>query len=77
MKKAISEKIKALLTLSGSGIPALAEAFGITAQSTHNKFTRGYFSADDLIKIADACGAELCFVKDGNKIVLDASCIND
>lgn len=73
MKKPISEKIKALLTISGASIPALAELFEINAQSMHNKFSRGYFSADDLIKIADACGADLCFEKDGNKIVLNSS----
>lgn len=47
----------------------------MSPQSLRNKFNRGSFSAEDLIKIADILGVTLNFEIDGKqRIVLD---IND
>lgn len=70
----ITDKLKAALRLAGKKEIELAQAYGISPQGMHNKFSRGSFSMEDGIKIADFCGAELCFLlPDGHKIVFDAS----
>lgn len=77
MDSTITGKIKALMQIAGVRNVDLARYYGILPQSLQNKFMRGSFSADDLIKIADFCGAELSFQLGDDKIVLDASCIRD
>ncbi|WKY47065.1 helix-turn-helix domain-containing protein [Eubacteriaceae bacterium ES3] len=57
----VSDKIKSLLQLKGVKNKDLAEHLGITPQSMRNKFTRGSFSADDLINISDFLGCKLYF----------------
>lgn len=57
----ISTKIKALLSLCEKDHAGLAENFGISKQALSNKFYRGSFSAEDLIKAADFCGCTLTF----------------
>lgn len=67
----ISNKLNALLMVSGRTKADLAQYFGISRQSMANKFQRGYFSADDLIHICYATGAELCIhAQDGQIIKL-------
>lgn len=73
----ITAKIKALLAMAGKKNVELAEYLGIFPQSLQNKFNRGSFSADDLIKIAEFTGAELSIQLGEDKIVLDRSCIRD
>lgn len=73
----ITAKIKALLAMAGKKNVELAEYLGIFPQSLQNKFNRGSFSADDLIKIAEFAGAELSIQLGEDKIVLDSSCIRD
>lgn len=73
----ITAKIKALLAMAGKKNVELAEYLGIFPQSLQNKFNRGSFSADDLIKIAEFTGAELSIQLGEDKIVLDSSCIRD
>lgn len=67
-----SEKIKLLLRLKGMTQKDLAPYFDMTPQAMRNKFTRGSFSLDDLIKIADITGAPLQFdVSTNSKITFD------
>ena len=73
----ITGKIKALLAMAGKKNVELAAYLGIFPQSLQNKFNRGSFSSDDLIKIADFTGAELAYTLGDDKIVLDKSCIRD
>ena len=77
MDKAITGKIKALLAMAGKKNVELAEYLGIFPQSLQNKFNRGSFSADDLIRIAEFTGAELVLALGDDRIVLDSSCIRD
>lgn len=67
----VTDKIKALLSIKGKKNIDLAEYLGISPQSMQNKLSRGSFSAEDLIKIADFLECRLEFNIDGNqKIVL-------
>lgn len=69
---AVTEKVKALLSLKGKKNVELAAHLGISPQSMQNKFNRGSFSAEDLIKISDFVRCPLAFeVTDNQKIVLD------
>lgn len=63
---AITEKIKALLSLKGKKNMELAAYLGITPQSLQNKFNRGSFSAEDLIKISDFLDCQLNFRVDND-----------
>ena len=67
----VTDKIKALLSIKGKKNIDLAEYLGISPQSMQNKLSRGSFSSEDLIKIADFLECRLEFNIDGNqKIVL-------
>jgi DNA-binding Xre family transcriptional regulator len=69
---AISDKLRALMALNGKKSADLAAYYGITPQAMRNKFSRGSFSADDLIKLSTFLGAELLFRSvDGQVITLD------
>lgn len=69
----MTDKVKSILALSGKKNIELAAYLGMTPQSLQNKFNRGSFSGEDLIKIAMFTGSELAFVSGENKTVLDAS----
>jgi transcriptional regulator with XRE-family HTH domain len=71
----ITNKIKGLLKMRGKRNKELAEYLGLaTAQALTNKFNRGSFSAEDLIKIAAFLDCELAFIlSDTQKITLDTS----
>lgn len=65
----ITDKIKAVMAVKGKKNMDLAAYLGMTNQSLSNKFNRGSFSAEDLIKIADFVDATLNFeFEDKNKI---------
>lgn len=71
---AITDKIKALLAIRGKKNIDLAAYLGISPQSMQNKFTRGSFSADDLIRIAEYLECTLSFeVDEKQRITLDSS----
>lgn len=71
---AVTEKIRALLSVRGKKNVELAEYLGISPQSLQNKLNRGSFSAEDLIKIADLAGVALAFEVNGTqKIMLESS----
>ena len=70
---AVSDKVKAILTLNGRRQTELAAHFGITAQSMNNKMNRDSWSAKDLIRVADFVGGRVAVVlKDGQTIFLDS-----
>lgn len=67
-----SDKVKALLALSGKRQVELATYFGITSQSMNNKMSRDSWSSKDLMAVAEFTGCQLAFVlPDGSKIALD------
>lgn len=71
---AVSEKINALLQMRGVKKYELADFLEMSPQSLRNKFNRGSFSAEDLIKISDFLGCALVFELDEKqKIILDKS----
>ncbi len=47
----MTDKVKAAMAVSGKENEELALYLGITNQSLSNKFNRGSFSAEDLIRI--------------------------
>lgn len=75
---AVTEKIKSLMAIRGKKNIELANYLNIGAQSLSNKFNRGSFSAEDLIKISDFLGVTLNFeIDDKQKIVLDMNDIRE
>lgn len=75
---AVTDKIKALLSIKGKKNVELAAYLGISPQSLQNKFTRGSFSAEDLIKVSDFLGCTLAFeIDDSQKIILETSDIRN
>ena len=69
---AVTEKVKALLSIKGKKNIELAEHLGMSPQSLQNKLNRSSFYAEDLIKIADFTGTTLAFeVNDNQKIVFE------
>ncbi len=69
MDMPVTDKVKAAMAVRGKRNQDLAKYLGITNQSLSNKFNRGSFSAEDLIKIADFIGASLTLeFEDNNKI---------
>ena len=74
----VSNKIKALLQMHGKKNIELVEYLGFARpQALTNKFNRGSFSAEDLIKIAAFLDCELAFISDKQKITLDMSDIRE
>lgn len=74
----ITNKIKGLLQIKGKKNTELAVYLNITAQSLSNKFNRGSFSAEDLIKISNFLECELAFILSENqKIVLEIDDVRD
>ncbi len=67
----VTDKIRATINLSGKSKAELAAYLNISNQSLSNKLSRGSFSAEDLIKIADFTGSTLLFeFKEDQKIKL-------
>ena len=67
----ITPIIKAAVQLAGLSRADLAQALGLsTPQALSNKYNRGSFTAQDLTRIAQACGVRLAFVDDAGRAVL-------
>lgn len=64
----VTNKIKGAMELKGKSLADLAGALGISKQGLSNKFFRNSFSAEDLTKIADFLGFELCFIDNTHKV---------
>ncbi len=69
----ITGTVKALLALRGRKQADLMQPLEMSSkQSLSNKFANGRWSADDLTKVAEACGCKLAFVlPDGEHIFID------
>ena len=68
----ISEKVKAVLTLSGKRQADLARHLDIAVQSMANKMFRDSWSGADLVKTAQFVGGRLAFIlPDGQRIYID------
>lgn len=68
----VTDKIKALLAMSGKKQIELAKEFGLTPQSMNNKMSLNRYNAEDLIKIAQFTGCKIGFLlPDGQHIFLD------
>lgn len=63
----ITDKVRAAINLSGKSKTELAEYLNISNQSLSNKLSRGSFSAEDLIKIADFTGSTSLFEFEENQ----------
>lgn len=71
---AVTDKVKALLSIKGKKNIELAAYLGMSPQSMQNKFGRGSFSAEDLIKVAEFTNCKLAFVVDDTQqIFLDSA----
>ena len=67
----ITPIIKAAAQIAGLSRADLAQALGLsTPQALSNKYNRGSFSAQDLTRIAQACGVRLAFVDEAGRAVL-------
>jgi len=66
----ISKQIRALLTLRGMKQTDIQGALGMASkQSLSNKFVHERWSAEDLVKIAEACGCELAFLAPDGQVI--------
>ena len=66
----ISPTVKSLLATEQLKRSDASSALGITAQALSNKYVRDSFSAEDLVKIATACGYHLAFIRDKDGMVI-------
>ena len=67
----ITPTIKAAAQLAGLSRADLAQACGLARpQAISNKYNRDSFTAQDLTRIAQACGVRLAFVDDTGRAVL-------
>jgi transcriptional regulator with XRE-family HTH domain len=62
----VADKIKALMKLKGKSNAEIAQYFGVSSQAFSTKLYRGYFSGEDLIKIAAFLECELAFIADNS-----------
>lgn len=66
----ISNTIKSLLSLRGLRQSDLMEPLDMgSKQSLSNKFANERWSADDLVKVAEACGCELAFISPDGQVI--------
>lgn len=74
----VSEKIKAIMQLKNIKQADLANSFDMSPQAMRNKFHRGSWSAEDLIRIAEATGCEIYFkIDEKQSIILDGADVRD
>lgn len=69
--KMISEKIKALVTLSNKKDYEIAQALGMYQSAYSRKMSLDQWKAQDLIKIAKALGWRIAFIKGDERIYID------
>ena len=69
---AVADKVKAMISLKGKKHKDFADFLGVSHQALRNKFVRGSFTAEDLIKLSMFLDAELVFkIADNQHIILD------
>lgn len=67
----VSDKVKAMLTLSGKRQIDLGAHFGMSKQSIQNKMARDSWSVKDLVKAAAFCDYTVSLLgPDGQRIVI-------
>ena len=72
------DQFKYTLSTFEKPLVEVRDSLGISPQSLQNKFNRGSFSAEDLIKVSDFLECTLAFEIDGTqKIILDKSDIRE
>jgi hypothetical protein len=68
----VSDKVKAVLALSGKKQVELAEYIGTSKQVLSNKMARDSWSGRDLATVAEFCGGKLAFVlPNGQQITIE------
>lgn len=68
----VSQRVKQALAGCGKKQVEMAEYFGISRQAMSNKVGRDSWSAYDLAKAANFCGAQLAIIMpDGQQIIID------
>ena len=65
-----TDKIKALLALTGKTNKEFYEYLGITRQSMYLKQKKDMYNADDLIKLGELTNTLLAFIDQNNKVLL-------
>ena len=74
----VTDKLKALMSMTGLRGVDLAEALGVGYNAASNRMYIGVKRVDDLIKIVNACGASLTITtKDGLQIPLTIADIEE
>lgn len=67
-----SDTVKMALIAGGKSQADLADKLGVSKQAIGNKVTRGNWTGDDLLTVANMTGGKLLFeYPDGTKIVID------
>ena len=67
-----SDAVKMALIAGGKSQADLADKLGVSKQAIGNKVTRGNWTGDDLLTVANMTGGKLLFeYQDGTKIVID------
>ena len=67
-----SDKVRAVLAVSGRKQTELAEYLGMSRQNLNTKLTRNSWPTDDMVRVAEFVGAKLgFFMPDGSTIFLD------
>lgn len=75
---AVSDKVKAVLALTGKRQIDLATHLGMSKQVLSNKLARGSWSGRDLAKVAAFCGGKLLFMlPDGQQIIIDDDSVEE
>lgn len=70
----ITDRLNLLLRLTGTSKTDIARFIGLAPRSIWNRFHVGYFTADDLIILAEATGSKLLYeLPDGQRIEFEAS----
>jgi hypothetical protein len=70
MSKQASASVRAAMTIAGVKRQEVAQALGVSAQGVSDKLSRGRWSADELAKVAQACGLSLAMVDNAGRVVV-------
>ena len=60
-ERKVSTAIRVLMAIAQMNQTQLAAALGVSRGALNNKFYRDSFGAEELVRIASACGAKLYF----------------
>lgn len=77
MKNNISNKVNAMLQISGKSRKDFAEFLGIKYQSLSNKLQLGYFSLDDMIRLMEFTDGALYMECNGTRMEIGKDCLKN